>query len=94
MKETGARPVKQKHNNAVLRGNDGIIDLPVTRAQTDNGANIIISVWKLPFVARLRFILDGRINIAALGNTHPPIYVSVGKLNYKPPAECSRIHRV
>lgn len=80
MKTVSAVPIKTAHSNAMLRGFDDVVDLHVTRVQYSDGREATVSVWKVGFWSRLKFIFDGRINFICMADTHPPIAIAIGDL--------------
>lgn len=48
-------------------------DLP-----THSDGESIISIWKAPIIARLRFLLTGKINLCIKGASQPPVWLSIG----------------
>lgn len=83
MREALCTPIKEKHTNTVLKGGENVIDLPVTRFQYDNGVESVLSVWKVPFFQRIKFLFDGRINFISLSVSHAPIKISIGEVDMK-----------
>lgn len=60
-------------SNIVLKGNESdVVDMPAYR---DNG--MVLTKWKLPFLARLSIFLHGNLWITCQGNTQPPMSVIV-----------------
>jgi len=81
MKNLILSPTEQWHNNSILTGETGVHDLHVTRMGPQKR---VLSVWKVPFWARLRFIFDGRVNFVAMGHNHAPISITIGEYFNKP----------
>ena len=77
-------PIKTNHTNASLSGKnfDDVADLPITRIGNSGLEQEkwdgVLSVWMVPFWARLKFLFDGRVNLVCIGKTQPPIAVTVG----------------
>lgn len=80
------RPEVRHHTNGLLSGRratpeelDAVIsgrvnDLPITRTRTT-----VASVWTCDsFKARLRFLWSGRLTVTVLGQTTPPLAVTIG----------------
>jgi len=65
------RPVKFKQANWVLKGPDGVEDLPV--CHTDDGN--VCSCWRIPWIKRLKVLLTGRVFLVVRGHTHPPLWI-------------------
>ncbi len=71
-------PKKEWHTNSALKGFADIPDLPVTTFHFD-AKNAVASIWKVDWLDRLKFLFDGRINLVVMGQTHPPVSVSIGE---------------
>ena len=79
MKFVDLIPSKEWHTSGVLKGGPGVPDLPMTRVRYDDGTIAMLSVWRVSFWRRVRFLFDGRINFIAMGETHPPVCIGVGE---------------
>ena len=73
-------PVPVWHNNLILSGAafDNVDDLPCTRFQSGDMPQVC-SVWKAPWISRLRFLFTGEIHLIAFGATHPPVSMVIGE---------------
>lgn len=78
MKLVTLGPRKSGHTNSLLRGYDGVPDLPTTTFVFEE-QGYVASLWRVSLWDRIRFVFDGRINLVAMGKTHPPISVSIGE---------------
>lgn len=78
MKNVELSPFTSKHVNGTLKGYDDIPDLPITNVIYSDDIRAVVSVWKAPVWARLKFLFDGRVNLSVRGETHPPVSVSLG----------------
>lgn len=84
MKNTILKPIKEWHTNGKLSGREfqNVIDLPVT-FMADEGVHgppykFTMSVWKVPFWKRFAFLFSGKVNFITMGQTHPPVSITVG----------------
>ena len=74
------KPVKTKHTNSILgapKGNENVIDLPITRLKYEDGSNAIESCWELSKEELEIVNQTGKIYFVCMGVTHPPILLSV-----------------
>jgi hypothetical protein len=79
MKRYDLRPSKEKHSNLTLLGDGSKVDdMHVTKVLYSDGVLSLISTWRVPFWRRLKFLFDGRIQVAVLSEKHPPISVMIG----------------
>lgn len=70
-------PVKTETTNCILKGpSPDVMDLPVTRYETDEGIPAIQSCWKLSEEEIQEIIKTGEIHFSIYGVTHPPICLS------------------
>ena len=78
------RPVKGPHVTSVLKGCDGVPDLPILRIiDKETGQHTVYSYWKCDSLwARLRFLFNGIIVFACRSYTHPPIMILEGDLEW------------
>ena len=69
-------PIKKPHNNFVFtapRDMDDCGDLNVTRYE-----GVIISVWKVPFLERLKFLIKGEVSLSIWSQGMPPVSLYMG----------------
>lgn len=70
-------PVKTDTTNCILKGpTPDVMDLPVTRYETEKGIPAVESCWQLSEEEIREVIRSGKIYFSAWGQTHPPICLS------------------
>lgn len=74
-------PTKEWHSKDILKGQGDVTDLAITRLRFDDNVmpHGVMSVWKAPFWARLKFLFSGKVNFVSMSVTHPPIHLSIGE---------------
>lgn len=87
MKSVVLSPIKIPEANGTLSGKnfDDVADLPVTRFESVEGdriCNFTMSTWKASFWTRLKFLFSGKVNLLAMGQTHPPVSITLGEYFY------------
>jgi len=88
MKHMMLTPSKEPHNNAKLLGGENAVDLHITKYNYEDGSEAFLSVWRIKsFWQRLKFLFDGRINLAIMGKTAPPMFISVGEIDFLKPTK-------
>lgn len=70
-------PIETNTTNCILKGSTPeVMDLPVTRYQTEDGFYAVQSCWQLSDEELQEVINSGKIFFAIYGSTHPPICIS------------------
>ena len=70
------KPVKTENTNCILKGTEGIQDLPVTKLEYNDGSLAVESCWELSEEDKKKILETGKIYFVCLNNTHPPIWLN------------------
>jgi len=71
-KDYTLKPIKFKEANTKFIG-DKCGDLPIL-----NDGKSLLSIWKAPLIARIKFLFSGKINVCIIGQKLPPLWLSIG----------------
>lgn len=70
------KPIKTESTNCILKGIEGVQDLPVTRLEYTDGVQAVESCWELSEEDKKKIAETGKIYLLCLSNTHPPIWLN------------------
>jgi hypothetical protein len=76
------KPTQHQSNNDVLRAPTGATveecrPLAITRVQYGNGTNGVWSYWRPSEAERAAIASGALVQMCAMGQTHPPVYIGV-----------------
>lgn len=78
------KPIKTEHTNSILKApkgkEDSVIDLPITRLCLEGGTHAVESCWQLSKEELEEVQGTGKIYFACMGDTHPPVLLSIESL--------------
>lgn len=69
------KPIKTESTNCILKGSEGVQDLPVTQLECKDGLQPVESCWELSEDDKKKIAETGKIYFVCLSNTHPPIWL-------------------